>query len=1091
MLRVRTACAPDDTAFTMLAADGEIAESVDYRGLEQRARAIAASLLREAAPGARVLLGYPPGLEFIAALFGCAYAGMVAVPCALPEAAGRASAPLRGLPHPAAPDVIATTCGVLERWVPTARGEMADAGTVWMATDELERRLDPPAEDLPDDADALAILQYTSGSTRRPRGVRIHHRHLIENLTRIDDVAATGVLGPIVSWLPPFHDMGLIGGLLYPIFRGLPAVLLSPATFLRRPIRWLDAIARHRATISVAPNFGYELCVRKIAESDRRGLDLGRWSLALCGAEPVRGETIDRFVAAFEPCGFRSDAFVPVYGLAEATLLVSGRRARRAPTVKTLEATRRIVGCGAPITGHDLVVVDPTRTRLCEPEVVGEIWVRGPTVAAGYEGDLERTAAVFDAHVAGRSGFLRTGDLGFVDAHGELFVTGRMRDTIIVRGRNHHAEDIEWTAQRAHPDIRFGGVAALSFEDGGVEQVVIAIETPHARDPVRFAATAAAIRRDVAQDHGIAVDRILAVQRGALPRTSSGKLQRAKCKALLVDQRLLALASSALPGDTSEPSTASDTLSRWLVARVAVVLDKPSDTIALDVPITSLGLDSLAAMEIQDEIAAQHGVELPVFLLLRGPTLAELAREIETRAAAAPSPTAAPSSPATDGDEHLPVSPAQRRQWGLHHALPAHLCNCTTVGRLHVAGDVETLRACLNDVVARHESLRTGFVEHEHHGVKQTIAAAAEPDLRVVDVDPAVDDVDAAMLAVVREQSLVPFNLERAPLLRACLVRAPGHGDLLALTYHHIVADGWSARLLLHEIATSHEARERGLSVDRTPTQPRHRDVICGELKFLRAEAPRLGEYWSERLADLPPAIALPTDRPRGQVRVRVGGQHLVEVDPGDLAEIRNASAAGGLTVYTWLLGAMHVLIVRRTHRRDIVISTQIGRRTASNRHVIGLLSNMVLLRTRIGERATLRTAFAEVRETVLQAAAHQDYPFLRVREMLRLQDIAEPTHLGVSLLQAPPTAAIAQLGEFPPFPEDDGVARHELAVRGFETDGRLALLFEYDRALFDAPTIEALAAELVATMIEAARHSEHSVASASEVACSSERSVA
>ena len=571
LLRARAETMPDAPLFTFLDSDGPETH-LTPGALDTRARGIAARLQAVGAIGERVLLLYPPGLEYIAAFFGCLYAGAVAVPAYPPNPArlDRTLPRLRTMATNAGARLALTNA--LIRSLAGAVFELApDLGALrWLATDGGGE--DPDAwREPPLSGDTLAFLQYTSGSTGAPRGVMLSHTNLLANLALIhaafeirpDDVGC--------SWLPPYHDMGLIGGILEPIYAGVPCVLMSPVTFLQRPLRWLQAIADYGATVSGGPNFAYDLAMRKATPEQIAGLDLSRWTLAFNGAEPVRAETIERFSAAFAPAGFRREAFYPCYGLAEAALIVTGGRRAAPPAVRTFTGAaldagqaadaapdapgaRRLVGCGHIRAGQRLLIANPDTGEPCLDGQVGEVWAAGPSVAGGYWARPEDTERTFAARTAAGDGpFLRTGDLGFL-RDGELFVTGRLKDLIIIDGRNHYPQDIEQTVETCHPALRPGCSAAFSIEQGGAERLVVAAEVERSfltaqrrganGDPdTEHQAVVAAIRRAVADAHDLRVHAVALLKTGTIPKTSSGKIQRHACRAGFLDGSLETLES--------------------------------------------------------------------------------------------------------------------------------------------------------------------------------------------------------------------------------------------------------------------------------------------------------------------------------------------------------------------------------------------------------------------------------------------------------------------------------------------------------------------------------------------------------------------
>jgi acyl-CoA synthetase (AMP-forming)/AMP-acid ligase II len=399
------------------------------------------------------------------------------------------------------------------------------------------------------DGEDLALLQYTSGSTGAPKGVMVSHSNLLANLAGMHDRFGYHAETRAVTWLPPYHDMGLIGGILQPLYSGAPMTLLSPISFLQRPLRWLRAMSRFQATATGAPNFAYDLCVQKIKFEQRESLDLRRWEAAVNGAEPIRPDTLERFVEAFGPCGFRREAFLACYGLAEATLMVTGVSKSQSPVFARVDRTalerhkvrpaspgdvkaRLLVGCGHSLPDQSVLIVNPSSLTRRGRAEIGEIWVAGPSVAQGYWGRPKETAETFQAHLAdtGEGPYLRTGDLGFIE-DGELFVTGRLKEVIIIRGRNHYPHDIERTVEGSHGALRPGGGAALGVELSGEERLVIVQELEYRSGSVERREVIGAIRQAVAENHDLEVYDVVLVEPGSIPKTSSAKVQRLACRA--------------------------------------------------------------------------------------------------------------------------------------------------------------------------------------------------------------------------------------------------------------------------------------------------------------------------------------------------------------------------------------------------------------------------------------------------------------------------------------------------------------------------------------------------------------------------------
>jgi acyl-CoA synthetase (AMP-forming)/AMP-acid ligase II len=521
MLQHRARVQATEHAFTYLEDGERDGPALTWLELDRRARATAAWLQSRVRPGDRALLLYLPGLDFIAGFFGCLYAGAIAVP-AMPPQRGRAQRGLdrvQAIIRSAEPKVVLTSNAVvpldLPSWlgaIPALQSESIDVEWAdgWTPYDPRDS--------------SLALLQYTSGSTATPRGVMVSHSNLLENLSYGYAAGESNHETVSVSWLPVTHDMGLIEGVLQPVFSGTPGYLMSPAAFLQRPLRWLSAISRLRATRSGGPNFAYDLAVSRVAAHERGLLDLSCWKAAYNGAEPVRHDTMRAFADAFHEAGFDASAFRPCYGLAEATLLVSCDRWDG-------RASGDHVSCGTPAHGTRIDVVDPATGLQARAGELGEILVAGPGVAHGYWNDPVETNRVFVTEARSGRRSLHTGDLGFV-AEGRLHVTGRLKDLLIVRGTKHFPQDLERTAERIHPDIRRGGVTAVAASSGvrGDHVVLIAETDPRIIDDGASSELMMAIREAVAEAHGIQLHAIALVSPGSLPKTTSGKPRRYLCR---------------------------------------------------------------------------------------------------------------------------------------------------------------------------------------------------------------------------------------------------------------------------------------------------------------------------------------------------------------------------------------------------------------------------------------------------------------------------------------------------------------------------------------------------------------------------------
>jgi acyl-CoA synthetase (AMP-forming)/AMP-acid ligase II len=561
ILRHRASLQPEKVAYTFLT-DGETeAVSLTYHQLEQKAQTIATYIQSLCEPQTRVLLLYPPGLGFIEAFFGCLYAGMIAIP-AYPPRPNRSIDRIQSIIQSAEPTIALTTHSIISNLQKKADRTPELKSLRWLATDDLDKKYANKWQETAINRDNLAFLQYTSGSTAEPKGVKITHHNLLHNLTAIQSCFQHDARSQGVIWLPPYHDMGLIGGILQPLYGDFPVTLMSPLMFLQNPLRWLKAISHYRATTSGGPNFAYDLCVQKFKPELVTDLDLSSWDVAFNGAEPISYEKMKKFATTFAPYGFKETAFYPCYGMAEATLIISGGVKQTKPIIKTVDSkkleknqvaiaeintanSRILVSCGHSLPDQTVAIINTDTKELCQPGEIGEIWVSGSSIAHGYWNQPQATEDIFKAQIKDQKEtyFLRTGDLGFLD-RGELFVTGRLKDLIIIKGRNHYPQDIERTVEASSNFIRANGTASFVIDKVGEEKLVILSEIErrywdprskssshttleHSQEELNLKQL---IRRQIAQNHDLQTHQILLLKPGSIPKTSSGKIQRHVCR---------------------------------------------------------------------------------------------------------------------------------------------------------------------------------------------------------------------------------------------------------------------------------------------------------------------------------------------------------------------------------------------------------------------------------------------------------------------------------------------------------------------------------------------------------------------------------
>ncbi len=1129
LLRARAERQPEQRGFTFLI-DGESEEvHLSYAELDRKARTIAASLQRMGAQGQRALLLYPPGLDYVAGFFGCLYAGVIAVPIYPPDVnrLGRTLPRLQAIAKDAQATVALTTDFIFSMAEMLFEQAPDLKALQWLATDTLEEAGAESWKAPGERPDTLVFLQYTSGSTSSPKGVMLTHANLLHNSLLIHTCFGESRESKGVIWLPPYHDMGLIGGIIQPLYGGFPVVLMSPVDFLKKPLRWLQAVSRYGATTSGGPNFAYDLCMRKTTPEERAALDLSRWSVAFNGAEPIQPETMRRFAETFGPCGFRAEAFYPCYGLAEATLIATGGAKAAAPVLRSIDTAglrtgkvelvseqhpeaRTLVGSGNNLKDQRLVIAHPETGAPCAPGQVGEIWLTGPSVAQGYWDRPEETARAFHATLAGTGDdtrFLRTGDLGFLH-EGELFVTGRLKDLIIIRGRNHYPQDIERTVEQCHPALRPGCGAAFSVEVQGEERLVVVQEVERRAvdsGEVDLETLARDIRQAIAQQHELQAHGVVLLRAGSIPKTSSGKIQRHACKAEFLADGLEALHQSLLdapPAATQAPASASTSTSRepsfiqkalaavqdngarrallgvYLQEQAARVLRLPAGQVDATRPLHAFGMDSLMAVELRSELETGIGVDIQLTDLLQGPSLNELAGRIVEYLAAPPTSSETGPKPSEQKTGDAPLSGGQQALWFLHQLAQGSAAYHVPVAvRVRASLNLEALRRSLETIVARHPALRTTFAMTQT-GPVQRVHAEMALDFEAVDASAWSE---AAADERLSEEARRPFDLEHGPLLRARVLSRGPQEHVLLLVLHHIITDFWSLAVLAEELDVLYPAACEGRQAALPPPPALaytdwsrwQAEVLAGS----RGEA--LAKYWEEQLRALP-LLELPTDRPRPPVQTYNGRLHTLRIDAGLTKRLETMAREQGVTQNVLLQAAFQVLLHRYTGQEDFAIGTvSAGRDRADLARVAGYFVNPLVLRTRPSASQPFSDFLARTREVMLAAFAHQDQPFNALVEKLQpvrdfsrsplfqVMFVYQRAHRlderGLTAFSLDIAGARAELAGLPleSVALAHGEAQFDLTLTMGEANGELIASFEYNTDLFEAGTIARLAEHL------------------------------
>ncbi|WP_414441821.1 amino acid adenylation domain-containing protein [Burkholderia sp. 22PA0106] len=1086
-LRALAAQRAADTALVTVDAQGDT--RYDYAALDRRATALAV-LLRERGAGgqaARVLLAMDSGIDYVAAFFGCLYAGAIAVPVYPPESLrGQHLARLAAIAADADAAFVVTTAALSAKLGDAFAQIAPNAACIEM--DALDHGAVDPAGFAPHRAapSDIAFLQYTSGSTSTPKGVMVTHGSLWANEVAICEGLGVTAEDVFVSWLPLYHDMGLIGTLSQPVYSGIALVLMSPQFFLERPVRWLEAIARHRGTISGGPDFSYRLCADRVGDEARAALDLSSWRLAFSGSEPVRKATLDAFVERFAPQRFDADALFPCYGLAEATLYVSGvgrGRGARAPgfDAEALERGRAVadaagvalVSCGRAPSHHTIAIVDRASGAVLDDGGIGEILVHGPSVAAGYWRRADATAASF----VERDGatWLRTGDLGFVH-DGELFVAGRIKDLLIVRGRNLYPQDLELAIERDVELVRRGRVAAFAVEVNGQEGIGVAAEV--SRNMQKLAAPeaiAAALTEAVAQACGEPAAVVVLLNPGGLPKTSSGKVQRAACvrgwQARSLDAYAYLVHGQRDDSDgpaAAEGGAACSELERELAALWREALPSLPASPDPAASFFAFGGNSLAAVQVAAAVQARWAIDYSARDVFTAPTLRAAAARIDERLAAGGAQSLAALAsfaPLDAAARRVAVaSDAQRSLWltWLHEPSSAAY-NMSGELRLDGVLDATALQRALDDVVAAHDVLRARFELGDEGEALQIVDAQRAHALPLT----ALDTLDAGAQAaaferLTREVAQAPFDLETGPLLRAHLVRTADDSHRLLIALHHIVADGWSVNVLLDALARAYAARTGGAAPTLAPAW-QYTDYIAWERAALGDDAiARQLDYWRRQLAaDGDPAAAA---RLFPRERATPGAQRGVTftLPRETAAALRRLAAERHATPFMAMLAVLNAVLHEASGRDDIRVGAPVSRRARPEAHaLIGYFINVQVLRTRIDPARGFAALVDGARETVLAAHEHQDVPFDRLMSALLPNRVTGDEALfQVKLTEQRPfdTHGFAPLGAELRVLLND-TPHFDLALDFTDRGDAIDCLLAYDDAVFDAAAVARLSA--------------------------------
>lgn len=1087
LLSFRAAHTGNKTVYTFL--DNKLREEGQrtYRTLHNRAVTIAAFINTQVKDGECVLLLYPPGLDYLDAFWGTLYSSAIAV-TAYPPSSKIVDERLAAIAGDCSPRLVLTTSAIAEYKAEVSRYIPELENINWICTDTLITN--PLLEASGAEPADVAFLQYTSGSTSSPKGVMVTHQNILANEALICEAFGHDSSTVVVGWLPMYHDMGLIGNILQPIYAGASCYLMSPFTFLKRPMNWLEAISRYRAHTSGGPNFAYELVVNTAKPQDLNQLDLSCWRLAFNGAEPVRAATLDKFANFFKAAGFSAEAFYPCFGLAEATLFVCGSTRQQGYITLAVDKdafadksivpssagdTLTLVGSGK-ITGQcqRVLIVDQEYKEVCADGTIGEIWVQGASVASGYWNKPEKSQEVFQAFTGDtqEGPFLRTGDLGFIK-DGNLYVTGRSKELIIIHGRNYYPQDIEFLVESCDPALKKGCGAAFSIDYDNEEKLVIIQEVKNRVEPEKLEQILCQIRETINRKLGFDPYNILLVQSAAVPKTTSGKIQRLKCRELYLTGQLPvlhALTASVIEqrlGRSAADSVQAN-VETWLLEYISKRTGIPYAQLDLMRPLAYYGFDSIKSMQLAHEIEERFELEISPALFFESDTIHALLENLRK-------PLPQYRSEIKCPDFNAPLTPAQQRLWFIRSLAGQKQVAVITV-EVEIDGllDRQALQTALLWIHQTQHILQTCFSENEGEIVQKYNADIPLPyneyDLTAL---PASGQT-AAREELKQTQSSLVFDVAQGPCWQAALIRLAADKNFLLITLDHLIADGWSLNVFISEL-TRYYAQITDHSTLQPVSPPRQYTELCRNL-------PEPGnaslQYWKQRLTAAEP-LELPVDFPRPVLQTFRGERFPINFSPADTAALKALAHNKGVTLFTVLLALYKVLLYRYTHQENLCVGTPVANRDSlAAGRLIGLFMDVLILYTKM-ENCTFAQLLNTLARNFREAMKHKHVSLIELlKEINPVRDASRSPFFQVLFIFQNAELRPHQSGSLTFYPRqvDNKSARFELTLELYEGAGGVEGWFEYNTDLFAPETIRRMADQFISLSRSALANPETSI---------------
>ncbi|GLS24562.1 non-ribosomal peptide synthetase [Marinibactrum halimedae] len=1072
----------NDEAFTFIEDNGELSQ-IRFSELHQRAQSIAHHIKNRCAGNSRVVLLFPPGLEYIQSFLGCLYAGVVAVPLYPPQSKKHTGRVLTVIDDCQASLVL--TNGSLKSQL---EGDLSPLPVLGVESVlGVEPFIGEKTENLNElpKAEQIAFLQYTSGSTGTPKGVVITHGNIIANLKTLQQATHCSEQDVFCNWLPLFHDLGLVNTLLLPIFLGAHSVLMSPMGFIKNPMAWLSAISEYKATIGGAPNFAFDHCLERIKPHQMTHLDLSSWRIAFNAAEPLDANTLMRFCERFSRVGFKESAIFPAYGMAEATVFICGGNYLTPYTANAFlsedlqkgrahllqdEAKHQIlIAHGHVQPEHHLKIVSPQSLSELPDGEVGEIWFAGPSVAQGYWNDEEKTKASFGARLSDDdASYLRTGDLGFIH-DGELHISGRIKDVMIIKARNYYPQDFEKLAYNVYPGLNQNGAAAFEFDGHAVLMLEVSRSELKGFD---FRLAAETIKTAIFEYFDVVLDDVVFLKAGRINRTSSGKIQRSLSKTRYLSKDLGALYSSlngeVKPTDADKPEQTNIQTSP--IAPLSPIESELCtlwqdvfglDDISVDHNFLNLGGHSLLAATLISKIQKQWQVDVSVRDFFTNNTIRKLAKVVE-------SATTSELSPILPrfGDDDSQASYAQERIWLVNQIESDQAqYNLSFSVKLFGQLNVGFLQEAFSTIIDRHESLRTTFYE-DNGTIFQTVQGSVQCELPVLDLtelNKAEQERRVAQLT--QEEASRLFDLAEDLMLRVTLLKLSAQSHVLLLTAHHIAADGWSLGVLTQELNVLYAALIQGVEPSLAPLTIQYRDYAHWQRGQLNDDVLQnhLG-YWKQHLDQLPSVHGLPLDKPRPAVQSFHGASVHCHLSRELQESLHQLARENDATFFMVMNAAFATLLSRYSGESDIVIGAPVANREQSElAPLVGLFINNLVFRSDLSGDPSFTELLAQSRERAYAAQEHQQTPFATLVDALQpernlsysplFQVMLNLQNQTIEPLNLPSVEATS-------LKSSGSLTQYDLMLIVQENERGLEMEWQYATDLFLKPTIERMVAQ-------------------------------